>query len=569
MGKYQNISIKELICERVNEDTFLPAIQREFVWTPNQIEKLFDSIMCGYPISSFLLWKIKAEDKAKWQSYEFIRYFDEEKPHNKVACLNGVNRPIFVLDGQQRITSMYIALKGGYRFLSRKKWRDTKLYLNLLGEKENDNPQEMTYQFLFKEDDQPLKKDSQELWYEVGKILDFKDAEYAKESIKNRLADLDSDEIRSRANRMIGKLYEVINGPDSINYYEENSDKSYDEVLEIFIRTNTGGQKLEYSDILLSTATAKWKDRNAREEINKFTDEINAVGAKFDFGKDFVMKGAMYLTEDMPIQYKISSFTEENLKKIEDHWEDTKRAISNSVKLVSNYGFHNNNLVAKLVLLPVAQYLLSKKPNYLSSPDREDIKDQNNIQNWLVLMLLKGVFGGASDTTLNKIRPILRAPMNEFPYSQICNEIEVEMQFSDLEIKSLLHRNYGSKYSYLILSLLYPDRKWKDNRYDEDHIYPQGEFTQKKLKDRGYDDDKIKAYMENYNSILNLELLTESENRSRGDTPFDEWLEKHNKDVYKDLHHIPEMDDYGFDNFLEFVNEREKLLTDKLKSFSL
>ncbi|MCB5659014.1 DUF262 domain-containing protein, partial [Bacteroides fragilis] len=63
------------------------------------------------------------------------------------------------------------------------------------------------------------------------------------------------------------------------------------------------GQKLEYSDILLSTATAKWRNLNAREEINEFTDEINKIGTGYNFGKDFVMKGAMYLTENLPIQY--------------------------------------------------------------------------------------------------------------------------------------------------------------------------------------------------------------------------------------------------------------------------
>ena len=52
--------------------------------------------------------------------------------------------------------------------------------------------------------------------------------------------------------------------------------------------------KLEYSDILLSTATAKWKKLNAREEIYNFTDEINKIATGYKFGKDFVMKGAMY-----------------------------------------------------------------------------------------------------------------------------------------------------------------------------------------------------------------------------------------------------------------------------------
>lgn len=124
---YFNTTIKDLISERIGRNTFLPAIQREYVWNPAQVEKLFDSIMCGYPISSFLFWKIREEKKKDWTSYEFIKDFDQAKPHNKEANLDGVNQDIYlVLDGQQRITSINIALRGSYRFFYRK-WRTTRV----------------------------------------------------------------------------------------------------------------------------------------------------------------------------------------------------------------------------------------------------------------------------------------------------------------------------------------------------------------------------------------------------------------------------------------------------------
>lgn len=73
------------------------------------------------------LWKIREEKKKDWTSYEFIKDYDQEHPHNKVANLDGINQDIYlVLDGQQRITSINIALRGSYRFFYRK-WRDTKL----------------------------------------------------------------------------------------------------------------------------------------------------------------------------------------------------------------------------------------------------------------------------------------------------------------------------------------------------------------------------------------------------------------------------------------------------------
>ena len=98
MAEYRSATISDVICEMVNRDTFLPAIQREYVWTPYQIEKLFDSLMCGYPISTFLFWMIREENKKNWTSYEFLRDFDQEHPHNKYANLDGVNNDIKLVD---------------------------------------------------------------------------------------------------------------------------------------------------------------------------------------------------------------------------------------------------------------------------------------------------------------------------------------------------------------------------------------------------------------------------------------------------------------------------------------
>ena len=116
----------------INKDYFLPAIQREFVLEPRQIEVLFDSILGDYPIGSFLFWRVEEKNKDEWTTYEFIRQFDKAKPHNPEATLKGITRDIFlVLDGQQRLSSLFIGLKGSYRFFHYR-WRSTKLYLNLL-----------------------------------------------------------------------------------------------------------------------------------------------------------------------------------------------------------------------------------------------------------------------------------------------------------------------------------------------------------------------------------------------------------------------------------------------------
>lgn len=550
--------------DKVGRDTFLPAIQREYVWSPYQVEMLFDSLMNGYPINSFLFWKIREEHKNDWTSYDFIRDYDAENPHNTETNLHGVNKDIYlVLDGQQRITSLYIGLRGSYRFFYRK-WRKCKLYLNLLKAPGVFNPQERSYDFYFKEDADSWPGSTEpQLWYEVGRILSFDDAEDAKDDIKDELESF-SPELRDCANRIIGKLHGRLNSSNIINYYEETSN-DYDKVLEIFVRTNTGGKKLEYSDILLSTATAKWRNLNARKEINNFTDEINTIGNGYSFGKDFVMKAAMYLTENLPIQYKVSSFTRENLEKIEDNWEKTKDAVRDTVKLVSRFGFNDKNLVTKLALLPIAQYVRNKNSStYVTSSEVNDVKDQNNIQKWLLMAILKNLLGGSSDTTLNQMREVVGKEGNMFPVKELSDKLKVDLTFTDIELDKLLSYNYGTRYSYLILSIIYPGRDWKDKTFNEDHIYPQASFRTKDLRKRGLSDDIIEKYQAVYNSIANLELLEDSENKSKNATPFDEWIKSRDAN-FKARHLIPEMEDYGYDHFMEFIEARRELIKEAIK----
>lgn len=570
---YTSKTISETIIDYVNRNTFLPAIQREYVWNTYSIEKLFDSIMCGYPISSFLFWKIREEKKKDWVAYQFVTDFDKTDPHNEEANLSGVNQDIYlVLDGQQRLTSLLIGLKGSYSFFYYR-WRKTRLYLNLFKKPTNDdNPEELTYQFQFRENDSINANDSTpQYWYLVSNILDFNTASAARKDIREKLLNISVDSsFKENAVELIEELHSRLFTEKFINIYEEKS-QEYDKVVEIFIRTNTGGVKLEYSDILLSTATAKWKNLNARKEIYSFTDEINSIGNGYSFGKDFVLKGCLYLTDHLPIQYKVGNFTQSNLELIEENWTNIQTSISDSVKLINKFGFNDKNLVAKLVLLPIALYLKKvNKSNYVNSTNAEDIKNQLKMQRWVAIALLKNMFGSSTDNTLKSIQDIIlnQADSVNFPCSEINQKLNVISSFSKDEIDNILRYSYGTKYSYLILSLFYPNRDWKDCRFSEDHIFPKSEFTEAKLRKRGYNSDKIKLYQTYYNTILNLQLLDETENKEKSAKPFNEWI-KTRDDNFKKRHSIPIIASYDFDSFIEFINGRKKLLSNFLENLTI
>ena len=566
-GQYITATISDIIEGYINNNTFLPAIQREYVWDTDQICKLFDSLMCGYPISSFLFWKIREEDKKKWVAYEFLRDVDKQDIHNKEANLDGVNKDIYlVLDGQQRMTSLYTGLRGSYSYFYYRK-RVEYLYINLLKPlSPNVNPDELRYGFAYRENSYPYGQEPQ-LWYRVGDILNYERPRDAKNSIKKLLEGLTEEQIAT-AEANLEDLHTTIFTTKCINYYEEKTD-DYDKVVEIFVRTNTGGVKLEYSDILLSTATAKWRHTNARKEIHSFTDDLNKTGGGYHFGKDFVMKGAMYLTDGLPIQYRVSSFTRENLEKIEDNWDVIKDALLKAVKLISTFGFNEKNIVSRNAVLPIAYYLRNNPiKNYVLSSEKDVMIDKNNIQNWFIINILRNVFSGSSDATLKASQEILQASSKmEFPYKQLMSRFSLEFKLGPAEIENLLGYNYSTRYSFLILSLLYPDRDWIEKSFNEDHIYPKTEFTYAKLLKRGYPEVKIKEYMENYNTILNLQLLDASENKSKNAQPFDNWITSRDAG-FKTRHHIPTIANYDFDHFGDFIKERKKLLVKALEKIS-
>ncbi len=563
--EYIPVRISDII-RQVNHDIYLPAIQRELVWGTDRIERLFDSIMADFPIGSFLFWRLEQKNKDEWPVYEFIRDFDGESPHSPPANLTGIAKDItLVLDGQQRITSLFLGLRGSYRYFYYR-WRKTRLYLNLLKPPtpNEDNPEELTYGFDFRESD-GSDDGKPQLWYLVGRILEFEDAEDAKADMKPRLAALPEDQ-RENANKLIGRLHNRIHTTLVGNYYQEKS-QDYDKVLQIFVRANSAGQPLEYSDLLLATATAKWETLDARSEIHNFTDSLNQIGNGYTFGKDFVLKACLYLSERLPIQYRVKNFTRKNLRTIEANWEAIKEYLSVTVRLISRFGFTAKNVVAPLALLPIAFYLMKRdNTSFDTSSQAEDALAQIAIRKWFIFSTLKNAFGGSSDTTLTRLRELLNTcgPTTPFPADNLYKSLGIEPSLNEAEIDRVLEYGYQGRYTNLALSLLYPDRDWKDAVFHEDHIFPQSEFQVRALKKRGYDDDKVQSYLARYNILPNLQLLTDSENLSKNATPFEEWIQT--RDVeFRKRHLIPDLPTYGFDTFREFFAARAALIRESLK----
>jgi uncharacterized protein with ParB-like and HNH nuclease domain len=547
----------------------LPAIQREFVWGPYQIERLFDSLMRDYPISSFLFWKVEKEKVSDYEFYEFLRnYHERDNIHNPKANITGEEEITAVLDGQQRLTSLYIALKGTYAYkLPRKRWDNDqaypkrKLYLNLVKGAEES---ELEYDFKFLSKNE-VKNNENNYWFPVGKILDLKEPGDVSEYLTEFVFDDYSKVARKLANKTLFKLHNIIHEKGSISYYQEKS-QLLDKVLNIFIRINSGGTILSYSDLLLSIATAQWETKDAREEIISFVDQINSIGDGFNFNKDFVLKACLVLSDFKDIAFKVDNFNKVNMLKIENNWELITNSIRIAAGLVSSFGYSRETLTSNNALIPIAYFLMQidAKDNYITS--NKNLEEKSKIKKWLVLTLIKRAFSGQPDNVLRPIRKILQENTNSFPIDKIVGNFKgtnKSLIFSDEDIDNLLYYKYGQGFTFSVLSILYPSLDYR-NLFHVDHIFPKSQFTKSKLRKRGIDEENIDTFQDYFNYLGNLQLLEATPNIEKLDKDFDIWFKETYKSEqeqrdYISKHLIPDTN-WEFNDFIDFFEQRENLM---------
>ncbi|WP_088044506.1 DUF262 domain-containing protein [Bacillus sp. EAC] len=569
------LTIKEVVNDIHRKKYLLPAIQREFVWDTEQIETLFDSLMRGYPVGAFLFWFVNKENINKFKFYEFLRdYHERDNTHNVEANISGEEDIIAILDGQQRLTSLYVGLKGSYAYkLPRMRvendlaYPNRQLYLNLLSESED---YDMTYDFKFLTEPEASKRSEDSFWFKIGDILRFKETYEINDFIYENELNLVDKEKAKFANKTLFKLHNAIHDTLCINYYLEKS-QELDKVLNIFIRVNSGGTPLSYSDLLLSIATAQWEQRDARKTITSFVDELNNIGDGFDFNKDLILKTCLVLCDFNDIAFKVDNFDSSTMDRIEHEWENISQAIRLAVQLVSSFGYNYKTLTANYVIIPIAYYLYKKSNphNYVES--YKYINERREIKRFITIALLKRIFGGQPDNVLKPIREIIKNNLDSFPFRILKHDLKVTnktLRFSEEEVEDLLWTKYGNRYTFSVISLLYPHIDYK-NTFHQDHIFPKSLLkSRSKLKKEGVIQDSIDYSIENYDYLGNLQLIEGVPNLEKSNKKFDEWLDviclnDQDREAYMEKHMIPDVTlDLG--NFEEFMKERECLIREKL-----
>lgn len=339
-----------------------------------------------------------------------------------------------------------------------KAYPSRQLFLDLSTVKEDASADEAMYdfQFLSKEELTDREKGGG-VWFPVKDAREF---DPTKTDVFDHLHERNLSGDKT-AHATLHRLTQLIHLQEVISYYLEKSN-DLDRVLNIFIRVNSGGTQLSYSDLLLSVATAKWSQRDARKEINDLVDQINDVGQKFTFSKDRVLKASLLLGDFADIKFKAANFKLDNMLQIEKQWDSISGSLLVSAQLLSSFGLSSETLTAENVLLPVAYYIQHRKLDDSFLLSKDYAKDRATIRLWVFKSLLRtGFWTGAVDTILVTARDMIREHGTAgFPDDQIEEALRAKtgksLAFEDEEIEDLLDTTYNKRKTVLLLTLLFP-----------------------------------------------------------------------------------------------------------------
>lgn len=554
-----SITIYEAMANIKSGKYVMPAFQRQFVWSMEQIEKLWDSILLDYPIATFLFWHVD-DNNVTWDTY-FCNFltsvtFDNRKQADSVNFeLTDIDVSITdtaILDGQQRLTSLYLSLFGEsyirqkYARKSKGGSTVTKLLIELNKNKLNiddeDEYNSKKYDIRFSEKVGRLSPTQ----FELRNILQekFHDESTRSKSIEEAIANVPTDS-KEYARNILKKLCQKI-FEEKLIRYTETQNMNQDDALEMFVRFNSGGKALKKSEITMSILEAYWP--NAKTEFGKIL-----VNSYEGFGTEFIIRSALMIYGDV-VKSNINHAIAEQLK---NDWPSFKKALKNLESILSSMKIEVSRFSSSWnVLLPVLYYIYY-------NPDRYG-ENTEAIRAYLMRAILFTYFQSGTTSKLQQ----MKSNINSYDY-----EITIEMldQITDLrvtegKIEDILNAEKGSRVAGDALYYLALDWKNKNFKYEQDHLHPYDRFDGNKPISVTMED--WRRWRGNRNRLPNLQLLEGRSNGSKNSMSLNDYYNDMNDEQREKFcvqAMIPEGISLSIDHFEEFYNNRKEILAKRIK----
>ncbi|WP_223888779.1 DUF262 domain-containing protein [Helicobacter pylori] len=421
-------------------------------------------------------------------------------------------------------------------------YEEKRLYLNLKHQPNMDNPED-NYQFEFHA--KTPENDKKHWWFKVGDILELESVwDYAQEH------GLKGDELK-----LLEKLNKAFCTENLISYFEEK-EKDLNKVLNIFIRVNSGGVKLSYSDLLMSILTASFSS-DIREKMNELVDALKDKGFS-NMGQDQVLKTCLLLI-GKDTTFELKNFNKKNIKEIEENWEKITDSIYNATELLETFGYAGY-LGSAYILSSLAYFY------FLNSKMNENDKEQ--ALKFVRSAQITSYFTSSTDTKLNNIANSMKdvKTFESFNHN-LAKHQTWPLKITNDAIEEMMCCS-SHALVFPILQILYPYLNYKTTTFHIDHIYPKSKFNGKneKLNQDFYGCE---------NHLYNLQLLEGAENQAKKDKDPEVWLKEEYKDnqqaieEYKRKNYIDPTLKLEWENIKDFREKREEAIIKTLKEVLL
>jgi hypothetical protein len=499
----------------------LPEFQRGYVWNRDQVRSLMQSLYRRYPVGSLLVWTTRSEGA-----------------HTRGDGTVAPGVVELLLDGQQRMTSLYGIIRGKPpEFFDGNAETFTGLHFHLERE-----------EFAFYS---PLKMQDDPLWIDVTALMQESVA-----SFFDRFVELED---RGKARTYMNRLA-ALEGIKHITLHIEKvtgEDKTVDLVVDIFNRVNSGGTKLSKGDLALAKVCAEWPA--ARDEMKKRLDKWRKAG--FHFKLELLLR---CITTILTGEALFAKLGDVYTARFRAGLERAERAVDGLLNLIgARLGLDHDRVLGSRYSFPLMARYLDERKFRLDDP-----RERDQLLYWYVHTFLWGRYAGSTETVLNQDLGLIEQP--DGALERLIAELRRHRGDLQLQPNDFLGWSKGARF-YPLLYMMTRVGKAKDwatgielsmhllgklSRLEVHHVFPKA-----LLYKNGYTRPDV-------NALANFTFLTQETNlRVSNRDPVEYLKEFKHRDAIQS-HWIP-MDRrlWRVENYREFLEARRALLAEAANDF--
>ncbi len=520
--------IAELIKDIKDGALILPEFQRGYVWNRNQVRSFLKSLYRGYPTGSFLIWKTPAPPKIRGDAHE-----DDSRSYR------------LILDGQQRLTSVYVLMEGEPPpfYEGEKLFFD--LHFNLVKEEfayykkteMQNNPEWIQVTGFFKKG---LAAFLQDVTSMDPPVRDFYFANMAK------LTSLE---------RIRGYLY----------YLKELTELDMDRVVEVFNLVNSSGTRLSKSDLALAHICSKWPE--ARERFWEAQKAYAADG--FDFDLSFYTRLTSIVASGSALYAPLYKTSIDDVKAA---WPKVRKALDYVFSILRGDAYidRGSTFPSMFVVIPLVAYLATTGRSQFDSDT-----SKRSFLHWMFAALMWGRYSGSTETKLQADIEALKAadPPARLRENLMAERGRIKVEAKDLEgagtaspffpMAYIIARSRGAVDWFNGIAL-YQKQIGQSFGLEIHHVFPQAV-----LYKSGFDSTNG-AHKRMVNEIGNLAFLTKQANLAisakKPEAYLPKVIDKH-PDALRQQAIPPQPALWSVASFPEFLAERRRLLAEAINTF--